>query len=140
MKKVMAFGTFDLLHAGHLHYLNEAKKQGDYLVVVITTDENVKKSKGKFPVNNQEQRKELVESLKMVDEAVVGDEKDYCKVVEKIRPAIIALGYDQAEKKDAVQEKLRKRGFDVEVVRITPYKEGLHKSSKMKERIRKDLT
>ncbi len=138
MKKVMAFGTFDLLHSGHLHYLKEARKLGDYLVVVITTDENVRKSKGKSPVNNHGQRKEIVESLKAVDEAVVGEEKDYYKMVEKIKPQVIALGYDQAEKKDAVEQELRKRGFDIEVARISPFKEEQHKSSKIKERIRKE--
>jgi|SRR3989344_1162825 len=138
MKKVMAFGTFDLLHPGHLHYLAEARKLGDSLVVVITTDGNVKKSKGKAPVNDGQQRKELVENLKMVDEAIVGDDKDYYKVVAKIRPDVIALGYDQAERKDAVEQELRKRCLDIEVVQITAHKEGLHKSSKIKERIRKE--
>ena len=137
MKKVMAFGTFDLLHAGHLHYLNGAKKLGDYLVVVLTTDENVKKSKGKIPVNGQQHRKELVASLKMVDEAIVGEEKDYYKMVGKIKPDVIALGYDQAERKEKVEQELKKWGFDIEVVRITPFKEDQHKSSKIKERIRK---
>jgi len=137
MKKVMAFGTFDLLHPGHLHYLKEARKLGDYLVVVITTDENVKSSKGKAPINDQWQRKEIVASLRVIDEAVVGEEKDYYKMVEKIKPQVIALGYDQAEKKEAVEKELRKRGFDIKVVRVSPHKEAMHKSSKIKERIRK---
>jgi FAD synthetase len=132
----MAYGAFDLLHPGHLHYLKEARKLGDSLVVVLTTDENVKKSKGKPPVNDQEHRKEIVASLRMIDEAVIGEEKDYYKIVQKIKPAIIALGYDQAEKNELVEKELKKRGFDVEVVRITPFKEGQHKSSKIKERIR----
>jgi len=137
MKKVMAFGTFDILHAGHLHYLREAKKHGTWLTVIITNDRNVRKSKGNFPVNDQHIRKELVESLKMVDGAVIGDEKDYYKVVEEVKPQVIALGYDQAERKESVEKELRKRGFDIEVVRITPHKEDVHKSSKIKGRIRK---
>src|SRR3989338_11029882 len=92
---VLAFGTFDLLHPGHISYLRQAKALGKRLVVVIATDSNVEKIKGKRPLNSQEARKELVEALKIVDEALIGFEDDMIKSVEKVKPEIVALGYDQ---------------------------------------------
>ncbi len=55
-KKSMAFGTFDLIHPGHIYYLREARKCADELVVVVACDENVKDEKGEFPSNSEEER------------------------------------------------------------------------------------
>lgn len=137
MKTVLAFGTFDLLHPGHISYLRQAGALGDRLVVVIATDANVEKVKGSRPVNGQRHRKELVEALKMVDEAVIGFEDDMVMSVEKVRPDVVALGYDQKPSEEELAKIFAARGIRAEIVRLMPYREDSHKSSKIKERIRK---
>jgi FAD synthetase len=88
MVKVMATGTFDLLHMGHIYYLKEAKKHGDKLAVVIATDSTVRKLKHE-PVNPQEIRLNLIKELKIVDEAYLGHENDMYKIVEEIKPDVL---------------------------------------------------
>ena len=140
MARVMATGVFDLLHIGHLHYLREAKRLGDELVVVIATDETVRKRKHN-PIIPQDMRRELVEALKPVDKAVIGHADDPLKIVEEIDPDIIALGYDQ----DAgdLERRLRERGIGAKVVRCTRYSDydlnGTRKIiKKIEEKIEKD--
>ena len=94
MTRVMASGVFDILHSGHLHYLEEAKKLGDELVVVVATDSTVRKRKHE-PITPERMRLELIQNLKPVDRAVLGREGDMFEVVLEIRPDIIAMGYDQ---------------------------------------------
>ena len=93
MVRVMAQGVFDLLHLGHVHYLEKAKELGDELVVVIASDKTVRERKHE-PVTPQEMRKEMVEALRCVDQVVIGSEGDRYETVERLRPDIIALGYD----------------------------------------------
>lgn len=114
----MASGVFDLLHTGHLHYLEEARKLGDELVVVVARDSTVRREKHE-PITPEGVRRELVEALKPVDEAILGGEGDMYEVVEKIRPNIIALGYDQQHDEEAIRGELEKRGLDVDVVRLS---------------------
>ena len=98
---VLASGVFDLLHLGHVKFLEEAKKAGGSnakLVVVVARDSTVEKAKGKKPIMSEDQRFALVSAMKVVDEAVLGYEKFVIgDVIEKIKPDIIALGYDQKE-------------------------------------------
>jgi FAD synthetase len=114
----MASGVFDLIHLGHIHYLEEARKLGDELVVVVARDSTVRRQKHE-PITSEEFRRELVESLKPVDRAVLGREGDMFKVVEEIKPDIIALGYDQAHDAEKISQELEKRGLEVKVVRLT---------------------
>ena len=118
MVRVMASGVFDLLHTGHLHYLEEAKKLGDELIVVVARDSTVRKEKHE-PITPEDVRRELVDALKPVDEAVLGKEGDMFEVVEGIKPDVIALGHDQEHDEDAIRAELEKRGLDVEVVRLS---------------------
>lgn len=113
----MASGVFDLIHLGHVHYLEEAKKLGDELVVVVARDSTVRKEKHE-PITPEEFRRDLVESLKPVDRAILGGEGDMFKVVEELRPDIIALGYDQYHDAERIEAELKKRGLDIEVVRL----------------------
>jgi FAD synthetase len=94
MKKVMVGGTFNLLHPGHLLFLEKAKELGDYLVVVVANDRTVRRSKG-FLLMPAAGRKKILESLRIVDRVAIGDEKDFMKVVRKEKPDVIALGFDQ---------------------------------------------
>ncbi len=130
MKKVMAFGSFDVLHKGHEYYLKEAKSYGDYLIVVVARDENIVKFKGKKPKHDENCRLEQVKKLDFVDNSFLGDKDDIFKVLEVHKPDVICLGYDQ---KTIDIENLKKRDLKAEIVRIKPYKEHIYKSSKLKK-------
>jgi len=123
MVTVMATGTFDLLHLGHIYFLKEAKKLGDKLVVVVATDKTVRKLKHE-PVNPEHIRLNLIKELKIVDEAYLGHETDMYKIVEELKPDIIALGYDQIHDEKQIQKELKKRGLKTKVVRLPKFKDG----------------
>lgn len=120
-KRVMAAGVFDLLHLGHVHYLTEAKKFGDELVVVVATDVMVAKRKHQ-PIVPQEQRLALVAALKPVDAAILGSPIDQYATVAAVKPDVIALGYDDYHIADELRRELDKRGWaDVEVARCPKF-------------------
>ena len=119
----MATGTFDLLHLGHIYYLREAKKLGDKLAVVVATDSTVRRLKHE-PVNTEEIRLNLIKELKIVDEAYLGHEDDMYEIVEKIKPDIIALGFDQLHDENKIISELKKRNIETKVVRLTEFKGG----------------
>jgi FAD synthetase len=123
MVKVMATGTFDLLHMGHIYFLKEAKKLGDKLVVVVATDKTVRKLKHE-PVNPQEIRLNLIKELKIVDEAFIGHEDDMYKIVQEIKPDIIALGYDQIHDEKTIEKELKKRNTKAKIIRLSELKGG----------------
>lgn len=123
MVKVMATGTFDLLHLGHIYYLKEAKKLGDQLMVVVATDSTVRKLKHE-PINPEEIRLKLIKELRVVDEAYLGHEIDMYEIVEQIRPDIIALGFDQIHDEKKLQLELKNRKIDAQIVRLCEYKGG----------------
>ncbi|MCW4005860.1 MAG: FAD synthase [Candidatus Bathyarchaeota archaeon] len=137
---VLASGVFDLLHLGHVKFLEEAKKAGGenaQLVVVVARDSTVEKTKHRKPVMPENQRRALVESLKVVDLAVLGVESfDLGNVIETVKPNVIALGYDQAEVEAAVKSYVQKHGPDISVVRIGKLEaEELDSSSKIRQKI-----
>lgn len=119
----MATGTFDLIHPGHGFYLEEAKKlggEGARLVVVIARESTVRARK-RVPIVPEKQRREVVQMLKMVDEAVLGSETDMFSTVLKIKPDIIAIGPDQNFDLEHLREELKKRGIAAEVVKVNGY-------------------
>ena len=137
MTRVMAVGIFDLLHAGHLHYVEQAKSLGEELVVVIAHDETVRKQKHE-PVTGQDLRRRMVEGLKPVDEAVIGNPPGVpiFEILGKIKPDLIALGYDQKHSIDAIRKGLDKHGFeDVEVTRVEGLSDDLDGTRKIIARI-----
>jgi len=123
MVKVMASGTFDLLHLGHIYYLKEAKKLGDNLAVVVATDNTVRKLKHE-PINPEKIRLDLIKEIKCVDEAYLGKEGDIYEIVEEIKPDIIALGYDQIHDEKKIETDLKKRDLKAKVVRLKEYSGG----------------
>jgi len=123
MVKVMATGTFDILHMGHIYYLKEAKKFGDKLAVVVATDSTVRKLKHE-PITPQEIRLNLVKELRMVDEAYIGYEDDNYKIVSEIKPDIIALGFDQAHDENDIKIQLKKRKINAKIIRLHEFKGG----------------
>jgi cytidyltransferase-like protein len=95
---VLTGGVFDILHPGHIYTLEQAKKYGDILVVVIATDETVKKTKKRSPLHNQKTRLKLVSSLSIVDLAIPG-KKNWKHVLKQVSPDVVVFGYDQEPKK-----------------------------------------
>jgi FAD synthetase len=139
-KVVLASGVFDLLHLGHVRFLEEAKKAGGKnaeLIVIVARDSTVEKRKGSKPVIPENQRRALVESLKVVDEAILGYEDfNIGKVIEKIKPDIIAVGHDQDGMEKAVKDYVREKGLKIKVVKIGKFGEDeLDSSSKIKQKI-----
>jgi len=118
LKVVLAGGVFDIIHPGHIHTLNSAKALGDVLIVVVATDKTAQKMKKRMPLHNQKLRRELVDSLLMVDLCVVGSEEDIFKTVDLVRPEVIALGYDQVHQEKFIIDGCRKINLDVKVARL----------------------
>ncbi len=116
MVRVVATGTFDIIHPGHIRFLEEAKKLGDELIVIVAREKNVR-HKPK-PIIPEEQRRRVVEALKPVDRAILGDEHDMFKPIMELKPDIIVLGYDQHFDEKKLEKELRKRGLNTKVVRI----------------------
>ena len=139
-KVVLASGTFDLLHLGHVKYLEEAKKAGGKnaeLIVIVARDSTVEKRKGKKTVMPEDQRRSLVESLKVVDEAILGFE-DFSinKVIEKINPDVIAVGHDQEGLEREVRKAVAEKKSTVQVAKIGRFgKKELNSSSKIMRKI-----
>jgi len=118
LRVVLAGGVFDIIHPGHIHTLNSAKALGDVLVVVVATDTTAQKMKKRKPLHKQNQRKDLVSSLSMVDLCVIGQEGDIFKTVEIIKPEIIALGYDQVHQEKFITDGCKKLNLDIKVARL----------------------
>ena len=117
-KIVLAGGVFDIIHPGHIHTLTAAKALGDVLVVAIATDKTAQKMKKMRPLHNQELRCELVSSLSMVDEAIIGHEEDIFETVKEVKPDIIALGYDQIHQEKFISDGCKQISLDIEIVRL----------------------
>lgn len=132
MKTVMTFGTFDSFHAGHESYLRQAKELGDYLVVVIARDETTQKIKGKNPDQGERERKKRVEQSGIANKVILGFTDDKYKVIKKIRPDVIALGYDQFVFTHRLEKFLIDEKINAKVVRMNPYRPTIYKSSLLK--------
>ena len=143
-KTVLTSGAFDLLHYGHIRLLEEAKKlggPGSRLVVIIARDETIMRLKGRRPVIPEDQRRAVVEALKMVDEALLGyEDLDMTSVIEKVRPDIIAVGHDQDDIEEMIRRVVEEKGLNIEIVRIGRFGPfDLNSSSKIKRKIVEDL-
>ena len=118
LKIVLAGGVFDIIHPGHIHTLNAAKELGDVLVVVVATDKTAIKMKKRKPLHDQKLRKQLVNSLSVVDLCVIGNEDDIFKTVEFVKPEIIALGYDQVHQEKFITDGCKRINLDAKVARL----------------------
>ena len=139
-KVVLASGIFDLLHLGHVKFLEDAKKAGGKnakLVVIIARDSTVEKTKGRKPIMPEDQRLALVKSLKVVDKAVLGYESlEIGEVIDDFKPDVIALGYDQDEMEKRVAQYLNQHNMNTKIVRIGKFEgEELGSSSKIREKV-----
>jgi FAD synthetase len=116
LTRILATGTFDLLHPGHIYFLTQARVLGDELFVIVARDSNV--THKPKPIVPEEQRLEMVSALGIVDKALLGSEKDMFEPLKQIRPDIIALGYDQRFDAEILEKELTKRELPAKVVRI----------------------
>lgn len=135
--RVMAVGVFDLLHAGHLHYLEQARALGNHLTVVVAHDDTVRARKHE-PVTNHDLRKRMVEGLKPVDAAIIGNSPDVSifEILPKVNPDIIALGYDQEHAEDSIKQKLQELGHgQINVIRVDGLSDDLDGTRKIIARI-----
>ncbi len=142
MKTIVAFGTFDVLHPGHIHYLEQAKALGGRLVVVVARDESVRMFKKRDPIFDQHARLKMVGSLKAVDKAILGNklkgDADIYEIFRRCRPDIIVLGYDQNANVPAMREWLARNKIKARIVRLrTKLNDDIYKSSKIIKRLRK---
>ena len=117
--KVVATGTFDLLHPGHLYYLAQSRALGDELHVIVARDRNVRHKPA--PIIPEAQRLAMVRALRCVDEARLGDTTDMFRPIEDIRPDIITIGFDQHFSEDDLVTRLAERNLSARVVRIGRY-------------------
>jgi len=122
VRTVVAQGTFDLLHPGHVHYLRDAAERGDELHVIVARDANVTHKAP--PVVPEEQRREVVAALEVVDRARLGDPDDIFVPIEELQPDVIVLGHDQHHDEDELAAELSRRGVDCELARASPRPRG----------------
>ena len=132
VRLVMVFGSFDLLHPGHVWFVENAKKRGGELIAVVARDSSIERPKGRKPLFSEGERLHLVGALRAVDKAVLGGSKDFHAVVRRWKPQVVVLGYDQSADVNA----LKKTG--AQVVRLRAFKPRRHKSSLLKKRLRKN--
>jgi FAD synthetase len=118
MTRVVAQGTFDLIHPGHVHYLSDAAAMGDELHVIVARRENVTHKDP--PILPNRQRRDVVAALDPVDDARVGHPEDIFAPIEELDPDVIALGFDQHHDEAAIEDELATRGIDCEVERASP--------------------
>ena len=122
MTRVLATGTFDILHPGHILYLRKAKELGDELFVIVSRDSMVQhKSR---PILPEQQRLQVVQALEVVDHAELGSERDIFEPLKLIEPDIIALGFDQYFDENELQEDLEKRHIPSKVIRLRNHDSG----------------
>jgi FAD synthetase len=134
--KIMIFGTFDVLHLGHIHFFKQARKlaKNPYLIISIARDTNAIRIKKVKPYHSEKDRKALVEELKIVDKVLLGDKNNYLKHIISEKPDIIALGYDQFTYTEKLEEDLLKNKLKTKIKRLKEFKPNIYKSSYIKNR------
>lgn len=140
-KKILVFGTFDILHVGHLMFFQEAKRRTDpngKLIVIIARDDNVYKIKKKMTIYNESERKMMAEALAIVDKVKLGNlTGSKFDIIEEINPDFIVLGYDQWVNEDQLRKELKKRNLEhIQFKRLKQYSSSdIDSSSKVIERV-----
>ncbi len=132
MRKVLVFGTFDVLHPGHVSFLKQALEYGDYLVVSLARDSFVRSRKSRNPVHSEPQRIDQLRRSGLVPEIHLADEKPGTySIVELVRPTSICLGYDQHELAADLRRWMQDEGLSISIVTLKPYRPDRYKSSKL---------
>jgi cytidyltransferase-like protein len=136
MTRIMVFGTFDMIHAGHENFFGQARAlaKDSYLIVSVARDATVLRVKGRAPAQTESERLAKLTAHPLVDEAVLGDSDGYVAHIVKAEPDIIALGYDQTgEYVESLAEDLRAAGIEPTIVRLKPHEPETYKTSKLRD-------
>ncbi len=126
---VLIGGGFEVIHSGHLYTIEKARSLGDVLVVAVATDGTIRKRKKREPISTQEERAKLLSSLRQVDAAIVGSEKNIYETLVKVKPDMVALGYDQYHTEADIVNEAKERGIRLRVVRLDSPEPGLKTST-----------
>ncbi len=118
LKVVFIGGTFEVIHAGHLYTMQEAKKRGDLLVVVVARDATIRRRKKREPIAPEKERVRVVSAMRPVDAAILGSETNIYDTLELVGPDVVALGYDQYHTEAEIIREAKGRGMEISVVRL----------------------
>jgi FAD synthetase len=111
-------GGFEIIHPGHINTIEQARKLGDVLIVVVARDSTIRKRKGREPVTSESDRVHLLSSLRNVDAAILGAKGDIYTMLQKVRPNVVALGYDQHHAESDILKEGKRRGISLQVIRL----------------------
>lgn len=131
MTTVLTFGTFDIFHPWHEHYLREAKKHGDKLITVIARDQTVHNLKWYKARNNEHTRKQRVEESGIPDKVILWDLENYYACIQEQQADIICLWYDQRHLADGLENFLKAHDLNIKIIRLDPFYPEKYKSSKL---------
>jgi len=124
IKVVFIGGGFEVIHRGHLYTIDRAKSLGDVLVVSVARDSTLRRRKKRTPMANEQERLRLLSSLRQVDAAILGVRGDIYRTLERVKPDVVALGYDQYHSESDIAREAKRRGLKLKVVRLdSPYPE-----------------
>lgn len=136
MKKVLVFGTFDLLHDGHLSLFGQARKYGDYLVAVVAKDKTVNTLKNRAPLRSEKERLAGVQNCYLVNEAVLGNEDNPYRIIKEVNPDVICLGYDQKYFTENLEKELLNMRLNPSIYRMLAYYPQKYHSSIIRNTIK----
>ncbi len=139
MKTIMLFGTFDILHIGHINLFQQARKYGDKLIVVVARDTNVIKNKKIKPLFTEKERAVVLKNIKLIDQVLLGSKINPYTIIKKVYPDIIALGYDQKDYVTGLKDFLQENNLSAQIIRLKPYKKEKYKSHKIRKYIEEKL-
>lgn len=133
MDRVAVFGTFDIFHPGHISFLKQAKKLGDFLLVVVARDQSVKEAKDRLPRETEIKRLRAVRQSTLADKAILGSKtNNYFRTLRTNKIGIIALGYDQKPSIYQLKKQLRRHRLNnLKIIRLKSYNPAKYKSSKL---------
>ncbi len=133
-KVVFTNGCFDILHVGHLRYLEEAKEQGEILFVGVNSDDSVKRLKGPTrPINNENDRAEMLAGLKPVDYVVIFSEDTPVELISELKPSIHVKGGDYKKEELPETEVVEKNGGEVRILSLVEGKSTTNIVNKISE-------
>ncbi len=117
-KRIVIAGTFDILHPGHVYLISEASKLGE-VIVIIARDENVLRIKGHPVIVPEKQRLYMVQALKGVSKAILGNPgPDFINIIEELNPDILMLGPNQNIALESIQARLHQKELKTQVIRL----------------------
>jgi FAD synthetase len=128
--RILLFGTFDILHPGHQSLFQQARRHGETVITVIARDNTVEKLKKHLPFFTEKQRQKNLRQTGWADKIFLGDKKDYFKIIKKIKPDIICLGYDQKFFIKDLKRRVGEWGLKIKIIRLKSFCPKKYKSSK----------